>query len=46
MMASWNKLQGDVDCDDAVNSIDSLKLLRFAAGLSYTQQPACPDIGS
>jgi hypothetical protein len=42
-------LQGDVDCSggaNAVNSVDALKLLRFAAGLSVSQGPGCPLIGS
>jgi hypothetical protein len=38
--------QGDVDCDGQVNSIDSLKVLRFGAGLSVTQTEPCPDIGT
>jgi hypothetical protein len=45
-MTAWDELQGDVDCDNSVNSVDALKLLRYAAGLLYTQQPNCPDIGS
>ena len=36
--------QGDVDCNGTVNSVDSLKILRFVAGLSVTQEPDCPDI--
>jgi hypothetical protein len=38
--------QGDVDCDTAVNSIDSLKVLRYAAGLSVSQTEPCPDIST
>jgi hypothetical protein len=38
---------GNVDCSSAINSVDALKVLRYAAGLSYTQTqpPPCPDIG-
>jgi hypothetical protein len=38
---------GNVDCSSAINSVDALKLLRYVAGLSYTQDdtPPCPDIG-
>jgi hypothetical protein len=36
-----------VDCSSAINSVDALKLLRYSAGLSYsqTEPPPCPDIG-
>jgi hypothetical protein len=40
------EIQGDVDCTNAVNSVDSLKLLRFTSGLAYAQTEPCPDIGS
>ena len=40
------KIQGDVDCTNAVNSVDSLKLLRFASNLPYSQTEPCPDIGA
>jgi hypothetical protein len=36
---------GNVDCDGAVNPIDSLKVLRFAAGLPATQSEPCTNIG-
>jgi hypothetical protein len=36
---------GNVDCGTGVNSVDSLKILRFGAGLSVTQAEPCPDIG-
>ena len=39
------QLWGDVDCDGTVGPIDSLKLLRFDAGLSVPQEPGCPEIG-
>jgi titin len=38
--------QGDVDCESNVNSVDSLKILRNAASLGYTQTEPCPDIGT
>jgi CSLREA domain-containing protein len=37
---------GDVDCSGGVNSVDSLKLLRFGSGLAYAQNEPCPDIGA
>jgi hypothetical protein len=37
---------GDIDCYGEVNPVDSLKLLRFDAGLEVTQDPPCPDIGA
>ena len=39
-------LQGDVDCDEDVDSVDSLKVLRNIALLSVQQEPGCPEIGS
>jgi hypothetical protein len=39
------KLQGDVDCSNAVNAVDALKLLRYGASLSVSQGPGCPLIG-
>jgi hypothetical protein len=45
-VTAWNELQGDVDCDNAVNATDALKLMRYVARLTVSQQPACPDIGS
>ena len=33
---------GDIDCDDSASAVDSLKILRFIAGLSIAQQPGCP----
>lgn len=38
--------QGDVDCTGAVNSVDALKLLRYVAGLSVSQQPGCAPVGT
>ncbi len=40
------RLQGDVDCNLAVNSVDALKELRFVAGLGVSQPEGCPAIGS
>jgi hypothetical protein len=37
---------GDVDCSGQVNSIDSLKLLRFSSGMAYSQTEPCEDIGT
>lgn len=37
---------GDVDCSGEVNPIDSLKILRFDAGLHVGQEDGCPEIGS
>jgi hypothetical protein len=36
---------GDVDCSAAVNSVDALKVLRFGAALSVTQNDPCVDMG-
>ncbi|HUF52781.1 MAG TPA: hypothetical protein VMR52_03270 [Dehalococcoidia bacterium] len=42
----WARLWGDVDCSNAINPVDSLKLLRADAGLSVAYQtPQCPQIG-
>lgn len=38
--------QGDVDCSGSVNAVDSLKVLRYVAGLSVAQTEPCPDIGT
>jgi len=37
---------GDVDCSGQVNPIDSLKILRFDAGLHVGQEDGCPTIGT
>jgi hypothetical protein len=37
---------GNVDCDDELNPVDSLKILRYDAGLSVIQEDKCPPIGS
>jgi hypothetical protein len=36
---------GNVDCSPAINSVDALKVLRYASGLSVSQTEPCPDIG-
>jgi hypothetical protein len=39
-------LWGDVDCsEDPPDPIDSLKILRFDAGLSVAQAAGCPEMG-
>jgi predicted outer membrane repeat protein len=38
-------LQGDVDCNGMVNSVDSLKILRHVAELPVSQEDECPPIG-
>jgi hypothetical protein len=38
--------QGDVNCDNSVNAIDALLVLRFGAGLTVNQTEPCPDIGT
>jgi len=35
----------DVDCNGVINAVDSLKILRYAAGLPYNQIQPCPAIG-
>jgi Tol biopolymer transport system component len=36
---------GNADCNQAINAIDALKILRFAAGLSVAQSDPCTDVG-
>lgn len=38
-------LWGDVDCDEDVDSVDSLKILRHVAGLPVSQDDPCTPIG-
>ena len=38
--------QGDVDCNNLVNSIDALKVLRSNASLSVAQTEPCANIGT
>jgi hypothetical protein len=37
---------GDVDCSGALTPVDSLKILRFDAGLSVSQEEDCPLMGA
>jgi len=37
---------GDVDCGGEMTPVDSLKILRFDAGLDVGQEDGCPLIGS
>jgi hypothetical protein len=37
---------GNADCDAEISPIDSLKILRYDAGLSVSQEDGCPPIGS
>jgi hypothetical protein len=40
-------LQGDVNCDGAVNAVDALDILRVAAALlQLPSRPGCPAVGS
>ena len=39
-------MQGNVDCNATVNSVDSLKLLRWVALLTVSQELGCPLIGA
>jgi hypothetical protein len=39
-------IQGNVDCNASVNSVDSLKILRFVAQLTVGQESGCPLIGA
>ncbi|MCI0783958.1 MAG: PD40 domain-containing protein [Chloroflexi bacterium] len=36
---------GNVDCDGQVSPVDSLKILRYDAGLDVAQEQGCPPIG-
>jgi hypothetical protein len=36
---------GDVDCDGDVDATDALKILQYLAGLPYSQNDPCPNIG-
>ncbi len=39
-------IQGDVDCGGNVTPVDSLKVLRYDAGLGVAQAAGCPDVGT
>jgi len=36
---------GDVNCDGSSDAADALAILRYAAGMSVTQNKPCPEIG-
>ena len=36
---------GNVDCDGQISPVDSLKVLRYDAGLDVAQEQGCPPIG-
>lgn len=40
-----DRIWGDDDCDGDVDSVDSLKNLRFVAALSVSQEKGCPGFG-
>lgn len=42
--AGWCFLNGGIDCDGAVNPVDSLKILRHDACLDVDQEGGCPVI--
>ena len=37
---------GDADCNGEMTPVDSLKILRYDAGLDVSQEENCPLIGS
>jgi len=37
---------GDVDCDQDVDAVDSLQVLRSLVALAVNQEPGCPEIGA
>ncbi len=37
---------GDVDCDGDVDPVDALKIQRYDAGLSVSQNNPCPNLGN
>jgi hypothetical protein len=39
-------LFGDTDCDEDVDSVDALRILRYVAGLPNDLPGGCPDIGT
>ncbi len=39
-------LKGDTDCNDVVNSVDALRILRFVAGLNPNLPQGCDPIGA
>ncbi len=41
-----DRVWGDADCSGEITPVDSLKLLRYDAGLSVPQAAGCPPMGS
>jgi hypothetical protein len=39
-------MQGDVDCNGGVTSVDALKILRHITDMPVPQNEPCPNIGS
>lgn len=39
-------VNGDVDCNGLVDSVDALKVLRRVASLPVSQEPGCPGLGT
>jgi len=39
------RVVGDVNCSGAVNAVDALFILRYAAALPNNLPPGCPPIG-
>jgi len=40
-----SQMRGDVDCDDDVDAVDALRILRYVAGLNPNLPDGCPPIG-
>jgi hypothetical protein len=38
-------IKGDMDCDNDVDAVDALRILRFVAGLDPNLPPDCDPIG-
>ena len=38
-------IQGDMNCDDNITSVDALFILRYVAGLTVNLPEGCPPIG-
>jgi hypothetical protein len=41
---SFGVYWGDINCDNAINPVDALLILRFDAGLSVNQNSPCPSV--
>jgi hypothetical protein len=46
MIDGTPRVWGDVDCSEAVNAVDALKVMRHVAGLPVAQNEPCPDLGT